>query len=239
MMKKPLHYLGAAALALAITGNVQAVSMTDLLDGGSITAGDKLLDQWTLIDWWGSDPALEPNTDGIDVTALADGGNDPGPGINIDFGDQMTVTGDGIYAFSDLTFGFRVSTLGGPIKDNTLDFGIDPGSSLLFEPDGFNDLGIAVQEWVYDIAGNLLAEKYIEASVLDDVLTALYPDSAQFAPQDEIFVEKNILVWSTDDTDTATLGSVVQRFSQVPEPATAVLLGLGLAGVGIARRRRD
>ena len=237
-MKKHVRSIGAIALAMAMAGSAQAVPLSDLFGGGSITAGDKLFDQWQLSLQDTSIFVDDPDFALIDVTSLHDGGDDPGPGINIDFGGQMTVEGDDIFAFSDLTIDFRVSTVGDKlIKDNSLTFG-SPASILAWFPDAFNDLGMTVEEWVYDAAGNELAHKYIEFSILDDVQTSLFPDTADFAPQEEIFVTKSFFVWSTDVGDTATLGGVEQRFSQIPEPATLALLSLGLVGFGIGRRRR-
>lgn len=85
-----------------------------------------------------------------------------------------------------------------------------------------------------------MGEKKVEFSVLDDISTSKLFDSAEFAPQkNEIWVTKNILVWATDDTDSAGIQGFTQRFSQtVPEPGTFALTMLGLAGVLATRRRK-
>ena len=88
-----LKSLGILTLTLAALGTAQAIPLSTLLNEGSIIAGDKLFDQWELINvqtplgsylgWTGSDNALQPNYALIEVTPLDNGGDDPGPGINI------------------------------------------------------------------------------------------------------------------------------------------------------------
>ena len=226
-------------LSLYSINSAEAALLSDLLSGSSVTAADKLFDQWAVTFQSSSDGSV-PSYAGINVNPLNDGGLHPGPGINIDFGNQMSVTGDGIFAFTDLTLDFHVSSLGPYlIEDNSLNFGLPSLSSLTWNSDQSNDLGMAVEEWVTDISGNELAHKYIEFSVLDDIQNSLLSDWAQFAPQKEIFVKKNFLVWSRDTTDTATLGGIEQRFSQqVPEPGILLLLSMGLIGAGIAKKRQ-
>jgi hypothetical protein len=141
-MKKTL-----LALALAVAaGGAQAIganpiTLDALINGGSISAGDKLFSNWSQTFFGASNPqgAIDPTQ--ILVTPLSDGGDNPGPGINIDFSNQMTVTGDGVYAYRDFTIEFNVSTIGDKqIKDNSLDFG-DLPSVLTWTVDGLNDLG--------------------------------------------------------------------------------------------------
>lgn len=237
-MKKRL--LLTLALTLAASSSAQAMLLTELLNGGSITAGDKLFDNWSVLFQDKSDGSLV-NTDNIDVTALNDGGMNPGPGLQFDIlNNELTVTGDGIYAYIDFMFGFRVKVLEPhlAIKDNSLS-GFNAFYS--YTADGFNNNGNYIRETIGTAAGlDNLGVKNVEFSVLDDISTSKLFDSAEFAPQkNEIWVTKNILVWATDDTDSAGIQGFTQRFSQtVPEPGTFALTMLGLAGVLATRRRK-
>jgi hypothetical protein len=115
-MKKTLLTL---ALALA-AGGAQAISMTELLDDGSITVGDKLFSNWSEVYFDSSDPARTVDTDNIEVVGIDDGG-DYGLRFGISNG-EFNVTGDGLYAYLDYSFGFSVTVLNPNlrIKDNSL-----------------------------------------------------------------------------------------------------------------------
>ena len=166
-MKKTL-----LALALALAASVaQAIPLSNLLNGGSITAGDKLFDNWSFI-YQASSTGNLVNTDNIDVSPLNDGGLNPGPGLQFDvLNNELTVTGDGIYAFIAYQFGFKVSVLDPnlQIKDNSLNLG---GASLSYDA-GVENRGVSVTEDVGTSAGSAnLGSRYVEFSQLEGAPTS-------------------------------------------------------------------
>ena len=248
-MRKVIAIVGVMVLMLATAGASHAVLLSDLLNGGSITAGDKLFDNWALNYYDTSDPTRGFNAANIDVTALTDGGLNPGPGLSFSVSNsELTVTGDGIYAYIDLMFGYRVSVLDPTlkIKDNTLEYAIG-GAYWSVALDGSYDVGSYIREDIGSMPWqDNFGSKNIEFSTMDDPLlggssTSKTTDWASFAPQSDIWVTKNILVWAVDTADSAGVFGFDQRFSQapvgVPEPGMLALLALG--GIALLRFKRS
>lgn len=245
-MKRSLPALAVVVLLLSTLSTAQAVPLRNLFGGGSLTIGDKLFDQFTL-NFSDTSDGHVINTNNIDVTTLGPIGLDPlnpGPGLRFSvLNDELKVTGDGVFAYADLKFGFRVSMLDPSfrIKDNSL---AESSGTLSPNLDGNNNLGSYILETIGTTPGlSDLSTSSIEFSLLDDILTANFSASTTFAPQSSIWVTKNILVWSQDITDSATLTVFDQRFSQtqvVPESGVLALLGIaGLAGYMTRRRHTN
>lgn len=202
---------------------VKAAILQDLLDGESFVVSNTLFDQWEL---FSNEGTVLPDLSQIDVLPL---GDQPfNPGITFNANGQLSAIG---FNMIDLSFGFRVSTLSGVslIKDN----------SLQLEQFSFGDnVGLLqIREEIFDAEEHLLGFKSVLAT--SGGVPQLF-DSAEFAPQSEIFIKKHIFLVATLKDGPVSLDMFTQRFSQIPlsqaaEPSTLALWSLGvlaLIGVG-------
>jgi len=238
-MKRILK-LSVLALALASAGGSQAALLSTLFAGASITAGDKVFDSWSLGSFLSGELGRTFNAANIDVTALNDGGLNPGPGLAFSvLNNEFSVTGDNIYNYVSLDFGFRVTAPAGlSIKDVSLAL----TDGLVTSP---GDNGMYISESVGTTAGGSdLGLTDVELSYNGSTLTSNLSGSANFAPQSSIWVTKSILVFATNDIETASLTGFEQRYSQqrdgvtpVSTPGTLSLAALALLGAVVGRRR--
>lgn len=219
-------------------GGAQAIPLSELFNGGSITAGDKLFDSWQLLFYDSSEVDRSFNADNIEVAPLITGDFGLSFGVN---NDELSVQGDGGFAYVDLMFGFRVSVLDPLWRVIDANLALEDGS-YSYTPDGTTDVGMYINERIgSDLELSDLGELFAEFSQLDDDSFAELEATTTFAPQSELWVTKNILVWAVDTTDTAALSVFDQRFSQtqavIPEPSTIILMLLGIAGLVTARKK--
>ena len=236
-MRRAIAIVGALVLVLAAAGSSHAVLLSDLLNGGSVTSGDKLFDNWTVTSYFASDPARSFNAANIEVTGLS-GSVDPGLDFVVSH-DELTVIGDDIFAYVDLMFGFKVTALDPVlmIKDASLEM----NGYLSYTMNAGSDLGFYIRESIGTAPGlddlGMLSASF---DVNNDVVNSQPNDSVTFAPRSSIWVTKNILVWSLNSMDIASLQGFDQKFSQapvsVPEPGMLALLALG--GLALLRLTR-
>jgi hypothetical protein len=214
---------------LFTSANVQAVLLTDLVNGGEMVVADKLFHGFEVL-FEDSSDGRSFDYDNIDITGLPDGGLDPGPGLKYDISNGMfDVTGDGIYAYVDFQIGFYVSVLDPLlyIKDNSL---------YLTEYDLISPFflaGVTIQEEIFDLSGNWLGDKLVEAYDFGNGETSTLYDDAEFTPVKDIWVTVNILVDAIEFDEGASLTSFEQRFSQTREVSEPGILGLFALGIGV------
>jgi hypothetical protein len=215
-----------------LAAEAQAVALSALFQGQTITADDKLFSNFTLVSSTSvnggfADPAR------IDVTPLIDDPLDPGINFTAQFDALGTPSGHDGSSSIQFTFSFDVSTTNQLplIKDNSLtisQWSFDSGPTA----------SIQVSEQVFDAAGASLGTKLASVTPLTQNLT----DEINFSPQPTVHVIKQINILGPSTNDMARLITFEQRFSQVPEPTSLALLGCtlwtGCLWRGVRRRAR-
>jgi hypothetical protein len=199
----------------------QATLMTELFQGATITAHDKLFSNFTLVDIQSVNGGFA-NLGLVDVQPLVDDPLNPGIKFTAPIDGMGTPFGhDGLSSVT-VIFEFAVETTTGLplIKDNSL---LVNGWVFDAHPNAF----IQITELVLDASGNSLGDKRVIARNGDtpDSGNPNHFDALDFSPQAKLHVRKTIDIVGPEFNDGARLTMFVQRFSQVPEPSSLAVAG--------------
>jgi PEP-CTERM motif len=239
MMNRLTKYLGAVSLAF-VTAQVQAVPLSDLIAGGTISSGDKLFENWELFSVTDPEHSAGIQLHLIEVTAIGDGSAGNAYGLNFDFGGQFALGDQGEFDFMDLNFGYSATATD---ADKVITSAMMSAVGAASGDDAF----FTVQKDAYDAAGDSIwgPDEFME--VYDDTMLGTeLSDSAALPGLGTVWIEDNIALYfdSFFGDSGVLLASFEQRFGQrairvpVPAPGTLVLFALGLLGLSRIRGRQ-
>jgi hypothetical protein len=225
-MKLNLKNISAATLlvgALVVsstTANAQSTTMDALAAGGNITVGDLVFYNFQNVSQVGN---LSLPLSTINVVAYTDVNGNSG----IEFQPNTSWSIQGALQSYDLSFNFKVTTTSGLglIEDDTLQV---TGGEM-------NSGALQIAEGVTDTSANTLANSYV---YITDASQKLMDNETFTSPQTVINVSKDFSM-NTGDNELAQAycSHFTQSFSEVPEPTTMALAGLGGLGLLLFRRR--
>jgi len=238
MLARSLVFLAALAFALGVAGTTvqadfQDPSLASLIAGigtpaGQIQVGDKVFSNFGFVGNAGTFPA----TADISVTPIPPGGTDAFGNFGIRFG--VNANDRAPSGGTDFTLTYTVTTLGARITDVHLFSNLAiTGTPTSGTP--FGNITEQVTAQGVGIVAQITNGVTTTSSMLQSMAT--FSGGASFTT---LNISKDV---SLNSSPGAIVGfsTIDQSFSQIPEPASVVLLGLGAMGLvsGYTMRRRS
>jgi hypothetical protein len=229
MMRSSRIILSCLIGALLVTvASAQWVPLTDSvplssLQGGPFIFGDKMLSEISLSEGIGEGGAIPPTS----ASLLIQGGQDSVTG---DYGVKFNLSWSAISnQIVSASVSFKVSIL--PGYD---DYFIKDVAMYLTGVSANGTGGVHISETVWDVPfGNVIASLSCSKQANDG--GAYLADRAEFAPLKEIWIYSKDISVAGGTNGSAHISEFYQFYSQIPEPMTIALLGLG--GLLLRRRR--
>src|SRR5277367_2003797 len=200
-------------------------SYSDYLLLASCTVGDKTYSDFSFVsDAAGSGIAPDPSSVTVTPEMTADG-----PGLTFS-SDAITVTKD---TASDPTSSVDVD----------LDYTVTAGSGFLIDDADLDVTGATTGNGQGGVTDFLTASSSRQSLPTLSVQLPGTSDTTTFPPVDAVDVFKDfsvaVLAGSTGSADVMTVSQTFSQTTAVPEPSTLALLGAGMLGFGVARRRKQ
>lgn len=253
MISTKLYHLAlslvATASVLAMASDASAVPLTDLFAGGSITVGDKLFDNWTLItnSINGSEPRSSTEFNLANVDVSGDNSDPLNPKLVFTpSASELTVTqngGVGVTAALDFSYDVSVQNPNFQWVDSShvANFSevtvVNNDHSAHLHGELFTDSTLSTQIVAIGPDTHLIRDDTIPTFVDESNVT----DTVFFAGRTSGTMLQE-LTWNTDsNTESVGISSFTVGFSQqnlIPEPSSAISCLVGFTFFVIRRYRR-
>ena len=223
-----LTLFSAPTVATAVTTNLNAgesINLKTVIDNNmSVWIGDKVFETF---DWSPTGLDLDTAASNVNVRAIV---NPSDIGFRLEFQLPMTA---GDTDFKHVTFEYTASVTNSPNLISDIHLGVTGATS----GDAVGTVG--EDAFAGAFFGDPPLVGHVEASLpgppTNSVTILNYPVA-------KIWVTKDIIAagnFNFDDAgEYASISTIEQTFSQIPEPSTALLVGLGLLGVVAVNRKR-